>query len=219
MDIQVCPSAGMFGRRHQHPPDGHGYWRRQRPRKTDTWKCVNYDRLGCQPYYAWKGYDQECDCKKSRRLDDEPFTTAYRQNGRREEPSDWEDRSFYDYYHDYVDRRVQQAPPEVRIPYRYYGSLCWKTYRNHFDTVAAASGWSSEEKAQFLVASLDGDALSSLRDLRRAGGLFSYSKLVLVLERDLVLGGQRNDMQPSRRLASRGVIGQATKQGVPKKLD
>ena len=69
-------------------------------------------------------------------------------------------------------------------PKRYDGKGPWEDYRIHFETVANINGWDDEDRAHFLLASLDDEARSSLVELNQQGKLDDYGAIVDVLAQD-----------------------------------
>ena len=59
-----------------------------------------------------------------------------------------------------------------------------KTTLYSLRTVAGVNGWKDEDRAHFLVASLDGEARGSLTTLRRQGTLGNYEAIISALTQD-----------------------------------
>ncbi len=66
-----------------------------------------------------------------------------------------------------TSNRQSQSPKGFRRPERYDGRQHWNDYLTHFEMCAELSGWNDREKATQLAASLDGQALQVLSNLRR----------------------------------------------------
>ena len=70
------------------------------------------------------------------------------------------------------------------LPCRYDGKGSWEDYLIQFETIAGVNGWNPQDRAHFLVASLDGDARNSLTNLCQQGALGNYEAIIAALSQD-----------------------------------
>ena len=77
-----------------------------------------------------------------------------------------------------LERRCRR--PNI-TPDRYSGKVLWKEYVQHFESCRKVNQWDEEQAASYLVASLRGNALRTVRDVS-LGQKHTYSGLVKLLE-------------------------------------
>ena len=70
------------------------------------------------------------------------------------------------------------------MPRRFDGTDSWEEYLIHFNTVAGLNGWTQEDRAHFLVASLDGEARGSLTTMYQQGTLGNLGAILNTLAQD-----------------------------------
>lgn len=92
---------------------------------------------------------------------------------------------------DKMNERVQPAPRRPNIvPDRYNGKIPWNEYFGHFDSCRLVNRWDESQSAEYLAASLQGDAVRILGDSAKKGRQHSYVELVKLLSRRFGPGQQ-----------------------------
>ena len=79
--------------------------------------------------------------------------------------------------------RVYPTPlrPSI-VPDRYNGKVPWSEYHGHFESCRRVNNWNDEQAAEFLAASLQGDAVRILGDVAHRCNELTYGELVTSLE-------------------------------------
>ena len=107
---------------------------------------------------------------------EQPQRAGREQPQRREQRPEWREQPIlrpFDGYDEFRNAGGDPVAPGGRtafrkphmIPDKYDGEKSWVDYKNHFEAVSKINGWSGAEKAQFLVASLRGQAQKVLADM------------------------------------------------------
>ncbi len=97
----------------------------------------------------------------------------------------------------YVGYRAEGRPK--LLPSRFDGSGSWEDYLIQFETVSGVNGWTAEDRAHYLVASLDGEARGSLTTLCQQGVLGNYDAIIAALTQEY--GNQMDLARAFRKLA------------------
>ena len=69
------------------------------------------------------------------------------------------------------------------VPDRYSGKVPWSEYQGHFESCQLVNRWDEEQSAEYLAASLQGDALRVLANGNLRGRKHTYQELVALLSR------------------------------------
>ena len=86
---------------------------------------------------------------------------------------------------------ASQAPRRPHIvPDRYSGKVLWNEYFGHFESCRIVNRWDNNQAAEYLAASLQGDALRILGDNVQRGRRPSYAELVALLSKRFGPGQQ-----------------------------
>ena len=79
--------------------------------------------------------------------------------------------------------RVDPTPTRPSIvPDRYNGKVPWSEYHGHFESCRRVNNWTDDQAAEFLAASLQGDAVRILGDVIRHCNGLTYRELVKSVE-------------------------------------